>query len=71
MHGERTNMASKKFPAEVFLAYSPDTDDSWNGLVVSLEEKDAIENDGPTEIGVYRLVGVVRATKKLVVEKKS
>ncbi len=65
-------MASKKFPAEVFITHDANADAGCeNDLFAWTEEGDGVEGDGPTEIGVYRLVGVVRATKKLVVEKKS
>ena len=63
-------MANKKFPAEVFLTRDSNADCD-NDLLAWIDEGDGIEDDGPTEIGVYRLVGVVRASKKLVVEKKS
>lgn len=65
-------MASKKFPEKVFVTRDENADDGCeNDLLAWHEEGDGVERDGPTEIGVYQLAGVVRVTKKLVVEKKS
>ena len=65
-------MPSKKFPEKVFVTRDVNADDDHeNDLLAWREEGDGVEGDGPTEIGVYQLAGVVRATKKLVMEKKS
>ena len=63
-------MASKKFPAEVFIRNADSPKDA-TAFPAFYREAYAILGDGPTEIGVYRLVGVVKASKKLVVEQKT
>jgi hypothetical protein len=57
-----------KLPKEVYVAIRGDDESTW--LECARTPEDAIQDDGPTEIGTYRLVEVNELRKCAVVTKK-
>lgn len=59
----------KKLPNVIFVrTYKESNGDEW--LSVSYTPLDCIEDDGPTVVGTYKLVGT-RKLRKIIVEDKT
>ena len=54
----------KKLPEYLFVAWQDASDESW--LSANAVASDAIEGDGPTVVGTYKLVEKNKLSKRVV-----
>ncbi len=57
-----------KFPETIYVTFDPNDGESPQDVLAFRRESDAIQEDGPTEVGVYAFRRAQRLVKKTVVD---